>query len=148
MPRKANENEKSRNLFIMKRNLESILQPTAGCFTDSWIYYWKRRAKTPSRRTKNEENCKYSFSAERRIRKCIEHAILWLSVLTGVQMPRSLLLLQQLMTDLLALHLVIWQQLQHGTIVSAVEIMHDLIKHASTQTWMMNLIRMKPITAI
>ena len=29
MLRKANENEKSRNLFIMKRDLESILQPTA-----------------------------------------------------------------------------------------------------------------------
>ena len=91
MPRKANENEKSRHLFIMKRDLESILQPTAGCFTDSWIYYGKRRAKTPSERTKNKENfCKYAFSAERRrrIKRCIEHAIPWLSVLTCVQMPR------------------------------------------------------------
>ena len=38
------------------------------------------------------------------------------------------LLLLQLMTELLALHLVIWWQMKHGTIVSAVEIMHDLIK--------------------
>ena len=36
--------------------------------------------------------------------------------------------------------------MKHGTIVSVGEIMHDLIKHGSTQTWMMNLIRMKPIT--
>ena len=38
--------------------------------------------------------------------------------------------------------------MKHGTIVSVGEIMHDLIKHGSTQTWMMNLIRMKPITVI
>ena len=91
MPRKANENEKFRNLFIMKWNLESILQPTVGCFTDSWIYYGKRRAKIPSGRIKHEESfCKYAFSSERRrrIRRCIEHAILRLSVLTCVQVPR------------------------------------------------------------
>ena len=91
MPRTANENEKSRNPFIMKRDLESILQQMAGCFTDSWIYYGKRRAKTPSKRTKHVESfCKYAFSAKRRrrIKRCIGHAILWLSVLTCVQIPR------------------------------------------------------------
>ena len=78
------------NLFIMKRDLESILQPTAGYFADSWMYYGRRRAKTPWGRTKHEESfCKYAFSAERRrrIKRCIEHAILWLSVLSCVQMP-------------------------------------------------------------
>ena len=63
------------------------------------------------------------------------HVMLSLSVLTCVQMPLlEKLLLLQVMAELLALHPLIWQQLKHCTMESAIEIKLDQIKHASTQT--------------
>ena len=71
----------------------------------------------------------------------------WVDLRADASITGKLLLLH-FMTELLALHLVISYQVKCGTIVSAIEIIPDLIKHASTQTWMMHLIRMKPITVI
>ena len=111
MPRKANENEKSRYLFIMKRDLESILQPTAGCFTDSWIYYGKRRAKTPSGRTKHEllQICIFcqKTTAYKKVHWTRDPLTQSVDLSADTSITEKLLLLQ-LMTELLALHLVIW----------------------------------------
>ena len=38
--------------------------------------------------------------------------------------------------------------LTHGTMVSAIEIEPDQLKHVSTQTWTMSLTRITPVTVI
>ena len=54
---------------------------------------WKAKSKDPVGKNQARGELlqiKYAFSAEtrRRIKRCIQHAILWLSVLTCVQIPR------------------------------------------------------------
>ena len=39
-------------------------------------------------------------------------------------------------------------ELTHGTMVSAIEIKPDQLKHVSTQTWTMSLTRITPVTVI
>ena len=95
----------------MKRDLDSISQTTAAA--SQIAEFNKPRAKTPSEKNqaRPERIRKYAFSTKtrRHIKKVQEHAILYLSVLACVQMPRlEKLLLLQGMAELLALHLVFW----------------------------------------